>query len=62
MLATNMVESRSGRVKLDDVELPVFHAMLRYLYSGRIDEEFLALKCEEVLALADRVRCKRLLC
>lgn len=49
-------------MKLDDVELPVFHAMLRYLYSGRIDEEFLALKCEEVLALADRVRCKRLLC
>lgn len=60
MLATNMVESRSGRVKLDDVELPVFNAMMRYLYSGRIDEDLLASKCEEVLALADRYDVRKL--
>ena len=55
MLASNMVESRSGHVKLSDVELPVFNAMLTYIYSGRVDDEFLASKCEELLALADKV-------
>lgn len=45
-----------GRVELHDVDKSVFQALLTYVYSGTIDEEFLATKCEEVLALADKVR------
>ena len=38
MLRANMRESTSGRIQMDDVEPKVLQVILRYIYTGKVEE------------------------
>lgn len=60
MLSHDMKEKQSNCIELQDIEVPVFEAMLRYIYSGKIQHLNLEELAPELLAAADRYDLKNL--
>lgn len=50
--SNNFVEAQDGVVKIDDVKLPVLEALIRWLYTGEIQDPHLIV--QELYEVADK--------
>ena len=53
MLESNLEEAKNNRAKIDDIELDVFEAFLRYIYTDLIDD--MDQYAADLLVVADKV-------
>lgn len=55
MLKADMSEKQTGVVSIDDIQSPAFSILMKFMYSGEVDESWYSCG-DEVIYAADKVR------